>query len=110
MAARPVQLLLPRHGEIQRSGRALPAGREFFDISAARPPGAGVCALAGNAATAGPGYPYRHAGSLFDISSGHHDWFNGAGGARYGNDGRCVARPGSDAPAGLGTPASAGAF
>jgi hypothetical protein len=83
---RLVQLLLPRHGEIQRSCRALPGGRGFFSMPAARPVVAGACALAGNAATAGPGYPYRHAGSLFEVTSGNSDWLSRAGGASCGYD------------------------
>jgi 8-oxo-dGTP pyrophosphatase MutT (NUDIX family) len=88
----------PRHQRRRATGRGhLPAGR--------------------TEATAGPGYPYRHAGLLFgissgdfDISSANNDWFDRVGGARCGYDRRCGARPGSGAPADLGTPASAGAF
>ena len=78
--------------------------------SASAPLIAGVYALAGNATKVGPGYPYRHAGSLFDVTSGNNDWFNNAGGASCGNDYLCVAKPGYDAPTGLGTPHGTGAF
>ena len=71
---------------------------------------AGVYGLAGNAATIIPGYEYSRAGSLFDISTGNNDWFNGAGGATCGFDYLCVAKKGYDAPSGLGTPDGTGAF
>jgi subtilase family serine protease len=78
--------------------------------SAAAPLIAGVFGLAGNAATTGPGYPYRHAGSLFDITVGNNDLINDAGGATCGYDYICVAKKGYDAPTGLGTPDGTGAF
>ncbi len=71
---------------------------------------AGVYALAGNAATVPLGYEYAHAGSLFDITEGNNDWFNGAGGATCGYDYLCVAKKGYDAPTGMGTPDGTGAF
>jgi subtilase family serine protease len=71
---------------------------------------AGVYALAGNAATVPLGYAYAHAGSLFDVTKGNNDWFNGAGGATCGNDYLCVAKKGYDAPTGMGTPDGTGAF
>jgi len=71
---------------------------------------AGVYALAGNAATVPLGYAYAHAGSLFDITTGNNDWFNGAGGATCGFDYLCVAKKGYDAPTGMGTPDGTGAF
>ncbi len=78
--------------------------------SASAPLIAGVYALAGNAAKAPPGYPYRHARSLFDIVSGNNDWFNGTNGAACGFDYLCVAKKGYDAPTGLGTPDGTAAF
>jgi hypothetical protein len=78
--------------------------------SAAAPLIAGVFGLAGNAATIGPGYPYRHAGSLFDITVGNNDLIKEAGGATCGYDYLCVAKKGYDAPTGLGTPDGTGAF
>ena len=83
--------------------------------SIAAPLIAGVYALARNAATIAPGYPYRHASDLFDITSGN----NGPtatsnpgdlGGGICGNSYLCVAGPGYDAPAGLGTPDGTMAF
>jgi hypothetical protein len=71
---------------------------------------AGVYALAGNAATVPLGYAYAHAGSLFDVTKGNNDWFNGAGGATCGYDYLCVAKKGYDAPTGMGTPDGTGAF
>ena len=71
---------------------------------------AGVYALAGNAATVPLGYAYAHAGSLFDVTKGNNDWFNGAGGATCGHDYLCVAKKGYDAPTGMGTPDGTGAF
>ena len=78
--------------------------------SAAAPIIAGVYGLAGNAATAAPGYPYHHARSLFDVTSGDNDLFSGNKGATCGFDYLCVARKGYDAPTGLGTPDGTGAF
>jgi len=78
--------------------------------SAASPLIAGVYALAGNAATVRPGYEYAHASSLFDVTSGNNDWWNGTHGAACGNDYLCVAKKGYDAPTGLGTPNGTGAF
>ncbi len=71
---------------------------------------AGVYALAGNATTIPLGYVYSRAGSLFDITRGNNDWFNGAGGATCGFDYLCVAKKGYDAPTGMGTPDGTGAF
>jgi subtilase family serine protease len=71
---------------------------------------AGVYALAGNASTVPLGYAYAHAGSLFDITKGNNDWFNGAGGATCGYDYLCVAKKGYDAPTGMGTPDGTGGF
>ena len=71
---------------------------------------AGVYGLAGNASTVPLGYAYAHAGSLFDITRGNNDWFNGAGGATCGYDYLCVAKKGYDAPTGMGTPDGTGGF
>jgi subtilase family serine protease len=71
---------------------------------------AGVYALAGNATTVPLGYAYAHASSLFDVTKGNNDWFNGAGGATCGFDYLCVAKKGYDAPTGMGTPDGTGAF
>jgi hypothetical protein len=78
--------------------------------SVAAPLIAGVYGLAGNAATISPGYVYRHARSLFDVTSGNNDSSNGTNGATCGHDYLCVARKGYDAPTGLGTPDGTGAF
>ena len=74
---------------------------------------AGVYALAGNAATIAPGYPYAHAKSLFDITVGNNDpddQYYHSDGAICGYDYLCVAKPGYDAPTGLGSPDGIGAF
>jgi hypothetical protein len=71
---------------------------------------AGVYGLAGNAATIAPGHEYTRARSLFDITTGNNDWFNGAGGASCGFDYLCTGRKGYDGPTGLGTPDGTGAF
>jgi subtilase family serine protease len=78
--------------------------------SASSPIIAGIYGLAGNAAKIKPGYEYAHAKNLFDVVSGNNDWFFEAGGASCGKDDLCVAKPGYDAPTGLGTPNGLGAF
>jgi hypothetical protein len=78
--------------------------------SASAPLIAGVYGLAGNAATASPGYPYARPGSLFDITVGNNDFFNLANGASCGYDYLCTAKKSYDAPTGLGTPDGTGAF
>ena len=81
--------------------------------SAAAPLIAGIYALAGNAATVKPGYPYAHAGSLFDVTAGNNDpndFIDNANGATCGYDYLCVAKKGYDAPTGLGSPDGTGAF
>jgi subtilase family serine protease len=78
--------------------------------SVAAPLIAGVYGLAGNAATITPGFEYQHPKSLFDVTVGNNDWFNGTGGATCGDDYLCAAKKGYDAPAGLGTPDGTGAF
>jgi subtilase family serine protease len=75
--------------------------------SASAPLIAGVYALAGNASKITPGYVYRHAGSLFDITTGTNVFGFGNG---CGRDYLCVAKRGYDAPTGLGTPDGTGAF
>jgi subtilase family serine protease len=73
--------------------------------SASAPLIAGVYALAGNAPKITPGYVYRHARSLFDITKGSNVFGDVCGG-----DYLCTARKGYDAPTGLGTPDGTGAF
>ena len=64
---------------------------------------ASVYALAGNTASTTYGsFPYSHAGSLFDVTSGS----NGSCGGSY----LCTAGAGYDGPTGLGTPNGTGAF
>jgi subtilase family serine protease len=71
--------------------------------SASAPLVAGVYALAGNAALVDYGsFPYAHAASLFDVTSGS----NGACSPAY----LCTAGAGYDGPTGLGTPDATGAF
>jgi subtilase family serine protease len=70
--------------------------------SASAPIIAGVYALAGNAASIDNNYPYAHASSFFDVTSGSNgscptpQW--------------CTARSGWDGPTGLGTPNGTGGF
>ncbi len=78
--------------------------------SASAPIIAGVYGLAANAATIKPGYPYRHAGSLFDVTRGNNDLLHQADGATCGHDYLCQAKRGYDGPTGLGTPDGTGAF
>jgi hypothetical protein len=63
---------------------------------------AGVYGLAANAATVDNDYPYAHATSLFDVTSGS----NGSCSPSQ----LCTARTGWDGPTGLGTPNGVGAF
>jgi hypothetical protein len=72
--------------------------------SAASPLIAGIYALAGNAGTVKPGYEYAHPRAFFDVTTGNNDWADETGGAACGDDYLCVAKPGYDAPTGLGTP------
>ena len=78
--------------------------------SASAPLIAGVYGLAGNGATTTQKFLYAHPGSLFDVTTGNNDWWNETDGAACGFDSLCVARPGYDAPTGLGTPHGIGAF
>src|SRR3989440_5086756 len=64
--------------------------------SASSPIVASVYALAGNASSAGPGYPYSHQSGLFDVTSGS----NGSCSPAY----LCHGQTGYDGPTGLGTP------
>lgn len=75
----------------------------FGGTSVAAPIIASVYALAGNAsATVSGSYPYSHASSLFDVTSGS----NGSCGGSY----LCTGGTGFDGPTGLGTPNGVGAF
>jgi hypothetical protein len=78
--------------------------------SAAAPLVAGVYALAGNATTIHPSYPYLHRAALFDVTTGNNDLIEGSGGAVCGYTYLCVAKKGYDAPTGLGTPDGTGSF
>jgi subtilase family serine protease len=76
---------------------------------------AGTYALAGNATTITPRYPYQHRSSLFDITTGNNDVSGstptGQNGGRSCNyDYLCVTKRGYDAPTGLGTPDGTSAF
>ncbi|GAC1581973.1 MAG: peptidase S8 [Candidatus Dormibacteria bacterium] len=73
----------------------------FGGTSVAAPVIAGVYALAGNASTITPSFPYANASALFDVTSGS----NGTCGTYL-----CNAGPGFDGPTGLGTPNGVGAF
>ncbi|GAA4200406.1 S53 family peptidase [Actinocatenispora rupis] len=69
--------------------------------SASSPIIASVYALAGNTASIDPSYPYSHASSLNDVTSGSN--------GKCGNY-LCTAGKGYDGPTGLGTPKGTGAF
>ena len=73
---------------------------------------AGIYGLAGNAAAISPGYLYRHAASLFDVTAGGNVLHFGRQtvGNTCGGDYLCQAKRGYDAPTGLGTPDGTGAF
>ncbi|HZU80520.1 MAG TPA: hypothetical protein VE991_11440 [Acidimicrobiales bacterium] len=98
-------------------GTACPQPTGWFVVggtSVSAPIVASVYALAGNAASITPGYPYAHSGSLNDVTTGN-DWSGGGG--LLGllpppNCGSylCNAGPGYDGPTGLGTPNGTAAF
>jgi subtilase family serine protease len=71
--------------------------------SAAAPIIAAGYALAGNATTAGPSYPYSHTSGLYDITSGSNAVLCLTG---Y----MCQAGPGYDGPTGWGSPHGTAAF
>src|SRR5262245_18018927 len=77
--------------------------------SAAAPLIAGVYAVARNAATIKPGYPYQHPHALHDITTGNNA-MAGTPATACGRDYLCVAKPGYDAPTGVGTPNGTGSF
>jgi subtilase family serine protease len=74
----------------------------FGGTSVSAPIIAAVYGLAGNAASIDNNYPYSHASSLFDVTSGS----NGSCSPSQ----LCTARVGWDGPTGLGTPNGTGAF
>ncbi|HEX6467890.1 MAG TPA: S53 family peptidase [Streptosporangiaceae bacterium] len=74
----------------------------FGGTSVAAPIIAAVYGLAGNASSIDNNYPYSHASSLFDVTSGS----NGSCSPSQ----LCTARTGWDGPTGLGTPNGTGAF
>ena len=71
---------------------------------------AGIYGLAGNASTIKPGFEYRHRAALFDVIHGNNAWFIPQPKVVCGDSYVCVAKPGYDAPTGLGTPDGIGAF
>ena len=74
----------------------------FGGTSVASPVIASVYGLAGNTGSIDNNYPYAHASSLFDVTSGS----NGS----CSTSQWCNARSGWDGPTGLGTPNGLGAF
>jgi subtilase family serine protease len=74
--------------------------------SASAPFIAGLYGRNGGTSTAGS--LYRHAGDLFDITTGAND--RDGTGVKCGYDYLCMAKPGYDAPTGLGTPNGPAAF
>lgn len=73
----------------------------FGGTSIGSPLIAGVFALAGNASSAGPSYPYDHSQALNDVSGGS----NGSCGSDL-----CRSKKRWDGPTGLGSPNGTGAF
>jgi subtilase family serine protease len=71
--------------------------------SASAPIIAAVYALAGNTATIDNTYPYSHASSLYDVTTGSN-------GSNCSPSSLCHAGVGWDGPTGLGTPNGTGAF
>ncbi|MBY8877383.1 S53 family peptidase [Actinacidiphila acidipaludis] len=76
----------------------------FGGTSVSSPVIASVYALAGNSASIDNNYPYRHASSLNDVTSGSN------GLCLLAPSQWCHARAGWDGPTGLGTPNGTGAF
>jgi hypothetical protein len=83
--------------------QGFPGWLVFGGTSASAPIIASVYGLAGNAATIDANdFPYQHAGSLFDVTTGSNGTCSPAQ--------LCTARAGWDGPTGLGTPNGTGAF
>jgi subtilase family serine protease len=74
----------------------------FGGTSVSAPIIAGVYALAGNTASIGNNYPYKHASAFFDVTSGSNGTCSPA---KW-----CKAGTGWDGPTGLGTPNGTGGF
>jgi subtilase family serine protease len=74
----------------------------FGGTSVSSPIIASVFALAGNASSITPAYPYSHTHGLFDVTKGS----NGSCGGSY----LCTGKKGFDGPTGLGTPDGVSAF
>jgi hypothetical protein len=72
---------------------------------------AGIYGLAGNGATMTTAGLYQHPQSFFDITKGNNALLLGhTPGQDCGSDYLCTAKPGYDAPTGLGTPDGIGGF
>jgi hypothetical protein len=78
--------------------------------SIAAPLISGVYGLAGNGSRVVTADLYRHARDLFGVTRGNNAWPFLNPKIRCGDDYLCVAKPGYNAPAGLGTPDGIGAF
>ncbi|MGH3394192.1 MAG: S53 family peptidase, partial [Streptosporangiaceae bacterium] len=77
--------------------------------SVAAPLTAGIYGLAGNGRLVSTRDLYRHAADFFDVTRGNNVLAGSPKGA-CGNDYLCTAKPGDDAPTGLGTPDGIGGF
>jgi subtilase family serine protease len=78
--------------------------------SASAPIIAATYALAGNGASVSYGsYPYSHAASLFDVTSGTNA-SGGLFGTSCGGNYLCTGKPGYDGPTGVGTPNGTAGF
>jgi subtilase family serine protease len=78
--------------------------------SAAAPLTAGIYGLASNAACTTVRHLYQHPADFFDITRGNNVLYGNSPELSCGDDYLCVAKPGYDAPTGLGTPRGTGAF
>jgi hypothetical protein len=81
----------------------------IWGTSAAAALVAGVYGLAGNAASVSPRHPYLHAADFFDVTGGDNAVY-GTPKALCDDSYMCQAKPGYDAPTGLGTPDGIGGF
>lgn len=82
----------------------------FEGTSASPPLVAGFYGLAGNAAHITVARRYQHHRDFFDVTRGNNAQYGDTPRQARGNGCLCVAKPGYDAPTGLGTPDGAGVF
>ena len=78
--------------------------------SASAPLTAGIYGLAGNAARITVRHLYQHPAGFFDVTRGNNVMYGNTTKQSCGDDYLCTAKPGYDAPTGLGTPNGTAAF